>query len=281
VARGRPGTHQAGKQDPARALTTTPVSRRGLWRSAPLSAAARAYCRRTRLLPSWGGGLAASPRTRHRIPRQWRRCLRLRELETGADAQTKTVGERPPMTLLRRELYPALERAGSSGPGRHLRSAPSTVFDTPSPNAPGNRRAGHVIVTSSRPLLVEGDDGYLRAVGAGRAEDPGGQDGRRVDRLSRPAGEWNSIAHAAFRWVAAETACCSHFGDGPCWDRTSDLGIKSLGATPAASSCERKQPANRASHNCRQRRSIAICRAEAVLRTVLHREESRLCRSAS
>ena len=49
------------------------------------------------------------------------------------------------------------------------------------------RRADHLALAASRPLLAQGDDGHLRPLGTRRAQASGRQDGRRVPGLSAPA----------------------------------------------------------------------------------------------
>ena len=134
-----------------------------------------------------------------------------------------------PTVVLRRHLYPAMAAAEIRRVGTDAGEADIPQLQAHVRKAgPRERRSGHLALTASWPLLTQGDDGHLRPLGARRAQAPSREDGGRLSGLTSSRTE-PVLAVGNERQHRRRRKCrrCRDFLDGPGWDRTSDLGIKS------------------------------------------------------
>ena len=135
-----------------------------------------------------------------------------------------------PTVLLRRHLYPAMVTARDSGAWADAGEADVSQLPAHVREARAReRRSDHMALPPSRPFVAQGDDRHLWSLGARGAQAPGREDGGRLSRSDVKA-VLNPFCHPTSNGARAQTTeypFCRPFFDGPGWNRTNDLGIKS------------------------------------------------------
>ena len=175
-----------------------------------------------------------------------------------------------PTVVLRRHLYPAMAaaelcRVGPTEEKRTFHSFRHTF-------AKRAHESGAQITWLSRHLghsSLKDDDRHLRPLGARRTEGAGGKDGRRLSGLTTSRTELVLEKARGVELDQKDMAFFASLSYGPGWNRTNDLGIKSLGQATACGCNVLKAPATVAVRCCNVLRQDAACGDRAVLQSVL------------
>ena len=160
-----------------------------------------------RVRSSYTGGVVGTPKNRERrdvdlisdvvaLLSDWRDS-HSRSIDGLVFAGTNGQPFLSPTVVLRRHLYPAMAAAGIPREGPTLEKTNIPQLQTHLREACAReRRSGHLAVSPPRPLVAQGDDRHLWALGACGAEDPGGQDGGRFPSLT-PEPYWSLTGETA------------------------------------------------------------------------------------